>query len=40
MTVNGSGPATSWIVAETLTNDLDENTVPDRPMNLRGTLNN
>ncbi|XP_068225659.1 neogenin isoform X5 [Palaemon carinicauda] len=35
MTVNGTGPATHWIQAETYANDLDENRVPDKPTKLR-----
>ncbi|KAB7501983.1 Neogenin [Armadillidium nasatum] len=35
MTVNGSGPATNWIQAETFANDLDENSPPGQPANLR-----
>ncbi|XP_068131848.1 neogenin isoform X3 [Hyperolius riggenbachi] len=34
MTVNGSGPATDWISAETFENDLDESRVPDMPSSL------
>ncbi|KAG9489611.1 hypothetical protein GDO78_005527 [Eleutherodactylus coqui] len=34
MTVNGSGPATDWISAETFENDLDESRVPDVPSSL------
>ncbi|XP_047487273.1 LOW QUALITY PROTEIN: neogenin-like [Penaeus chinensis] len=35
LTVNGSGPSTHWIPAETFANDLDENRVPDKPTSLR-----
>ncbi|KAK7084454.1 putative aminophospholipid-translocase, partial [Halocaridina rubra] len=35
LTVNGTGPATNWIQAETFANDLDENRVPDKPTKLR-----
>ncbi|XP_063782552.1 neogenin isoform X12 [Pseudophryne corroboree] len=34
MTVNGSGPATEWVAAETFENDLDESRVPDMPSSL------
>ncbi|XP_063305438.1 neogenin isoform X9 [Pelobates fuscus] len=34
MTVNGSGPATEWVSAETFENDLDESHVPDVPSSL------
>ncbi|XP_075064428.1 neogenin isoform X12 [Mixophyes fleayi] len=34
MTVNGSGPATDWVAAETFENDLDESRVPDMPSSL------
>ncbi|XP_075201666.1 neogenin isoform X10 [Anomaloglossus baeobatrachus] len=34
MTVNGSGPATEWLSAETFENDLDESRVPDVPSSL------
>lgn len=34
MTVNGSGPATDWVSAETFENDLDESRVPDMPSSL------
>ncbi|KAG8576272.1 hypothetical protein GDO81_009816 [Engystomops pustulosus] len=34
MTVNGSGPATDWVSAETFENDLDESRVPDVPSSL------
>ncbi|XP_053320986.1 neogenin isoform X8 [Spea bombifrons] len=34
MTVNGSGPATEWMSAETFENDLDESRVPDVPSSL------
>ncbi|XP_044135772.1 neogenin isoform X3 [Bufo gargarizans] len=34
MTVNGSGPATEWVSAETFENDLDESRVPDVPSSL------
>ncbi|XP_077120267.1 neogenin isoform X11 [Ranitomeya variabilis] len=34
MTVNGSGPATDWLAAETFENDLDESRVPDVPSSL------
>ncbi|TRY91464.1 hypothetical protein DNTS_027213 [Danionella cerebrum] len=33
-TINGSGPATEWIAAETFQNDLDESEVPDVPSSL------
>ncbi|XP_014665136.1 PREDICTED: neogenin-like [Priapulus caudatus] len=35
MTVNGTGPATDWLVAETFTNDLDESTVPGEPESIQ-----
>ncbi|XP_071534038.1 neogenin isoform X3 [Panulirus ornatus] len=35
LTVNGTGPYTHWNQAETFANDLDENRVPDKPINLR-----
>ncbi|XP_054724817.1 neogenin-like isoform X2 [Uloborus diversus] len=35
LTINGSGPATDWIVVDTYQNDLDESRVPDRPSSLR-----
>ncbi|KAK8752524.1 hypothetical protein OTU49_005992, partial [Cherax quadricarinatus] len=35
LTVNGTGPFTHWNIAETFANDLDENRVPDKPINLR-----
>ena len=38
LTVNGSGPMTEWIVAETFENDLDESQVPEPPSSLRGNL--
>lgn len=38
MTVNGTGPYTHWTPAETFANDLDENRVPDKPVNLRGNI--
>ncbi|KAG8195386.1 hypothetical protein JTE90_001400 [Oedothorax gibbosus] len=34
-TINGSGPATDWIMVDTYQNDLDESRVPDRPSSLR-----
>ncbi|KAM4676110.1 neogenin isoform 3-T3 [Discoglossus pictus] len=34
MTVNGSGPATDWLSAETFESDLDESHVPDMPSSL------
>uniref|UniRef100_A0A3P8VK11 Neogenin 1b n=1 Tax=Cynoglossus semilaevis TaxID=244447 RepID=A0A3P8VK11_CYNSE len=34
MTVNGSGPATDWMTAETFESDLDESRVPDQPSSL------
>uniref|UniRef100_A0A7N5ZV81 Neogenin 1b n=1 Tax=Anabas testudineus TaxID=64144 RepID=A0A7N5ZV81_ANATE len=34
MTVNGTGPATEWITAETFESDLDESRVPDQPSSL------
>ncbi|XP_060770509.1 neogenin isoform X6 [Neoarius graeffei] len=34
ITVNGSGPATEWIPAETFENDLDESQVPGAPSSL------
>ncbi|KAG8440231.1 hypothetical protein GDO86_006130 [Hymenochirus boettgeri] len=34
LTVNGSGPATEWISAETFESDLDETRVPDMPSSL------
>jgi len=37
LTVNGSGPMTEWITAETFENDLDESQVPEPPSSLRGT---
>ncbi|XP_015927066.1 neogenin isoform X5 [Parasteatoda tepidariorum] len=35
LTINGSGPATDWIIVDTYQNDLDETRVPDRPSSLR-----
>ena len=35
MTVNGTGPATSWLLATTLEADLDESVVPDPPSGLK-----
>ncbi|XP_042237700.1 neogenin-like [Homarus americanus] len=35
LTVNGTGPYTHWNQAETFANDLDENRVPEKPINLR-----
>ncbi len=35
MTVNGSGPATPWLIEKTLESDLDESVVPDPPSSLR-----
>lgn len=35
--INGTGPATDWITAETYENDLDESTVPNEPSPLRVT---
>lgn len=39
MTVNGTGPATDWLVTETFTIDLDESEVPGIPesLHLRAT---
>uniref|UniRef100_A0AAX7TYT8 Neogenin 1b n=1 Tax=Astatotilapia calliptera TaxID=8154 RepID=A0AAX7TYT8_ASTCA len=34
MTVNGTGPATEWMTAETFESDLDESRVPDQPSSL------
>jgi neogenin len=34
MTVNGSGPASDWVVAETFAYEMDENKVPDQPLEL------
>uniref|UniRef100_A0A3Q2QSN5 Neogenin 1b n=1 Tax=Fundulus heteroclitus TaxID=8078 RepID=A0A3Q2QSN5_FUNHE len=34
MTVNGTGPATEWVPAETFESDLDESRVPDQPSSL------
>uniref|UniRef100_T1J0I1 Neogenin n=1 Tax=Strigamia maritima TaxID=126957 RepID=T1J0I1_STRMM len=34
-TVNGSGPATDWMVAETFQNDLNESKVPDKPGSIK-----
>ena len=36
ITVNGSGPMTEWMTAETFENDLDESQVPEPPSSLRG----
>ncbi len=36
MTVNGSGPATKWISASTLENDLRDDVVPEAPSSIRG----
>lgn len=36
MNVNGTGPATEWINAETYENDLDETSVPDPPQSMKG----
>lgn len=38
LTVNGSGPMTEWLTAETFENDLDESQVPEPPSSLRGTF--
>ncbi|XP_075218308.1 neogenin protein frazzled isoform X2 [Lycorma delicatula] len=35
MNVNGTGPATEWINAETYENDLDEDNVPDPPQSMK-----
>lgn len=35
LTVNGSGPMTDWLTAETFENDLDESQVPEPPGSLR-----
>lgn len=35
LSVNGTGPATDWMTAETYQNDLDESRVPDQPSALR-----
>ncbi|XP_029111976.1 neogenin 1a isoform X4 [Scleropages formosus] len=35
MTVNGTGPATDWLTAETFKSDLDETRVPDMPSSLQ-----
>ncbi|CAL4059823.1 unnamed protein product, partial [Meganyctiphanes norvegica] len=35
LTVNGTGPSTHWITAETFASDLDENKVPSDPVGLR-----
>ncbi|MFT7816616.1 neogenin-like isoform X1 [Arapaima gigas] len=35
MTVNGTGPATDWVTAETFKSDLDETRVPDMPSSLQ-----
>ncbi|XP_015233049.1 PREDICTED: neogenin isoform X9 [Cyprinodon variegatus] len=34
VTVNGTGPATEWVPAETFESDLDETRVPDQPSSL------
>ncbi|XP_048174193.1 neogenin isoform X10 [Corvus hawaiiensis] len=34
MTVNGTGPATDWVTAETFESDLDETRVPEVPSSL------
>ncbi|KAK5620477.1 hypothetical protein CRENBAI_023340 [Crenichthys baileyi] len=34
VTVNGTGPATEWVPAETFESDLDESRVPDQPTSL------
>nr|XP_045016376.1 neogenin isoform X8 [Jaculus jaculus] len=34
LTVNGTGPATDWLAAETFESDLDETRVPDVPSSL------
>ncbi|KAG2470466.1 neogenin-like isoform X2 [Polypterus senegalus] len=34
MTVNGTGPVTEWVSAETFESDLDESRVPDKPSSL------
>uniref|UniRef100_A0A8C5P8N7 DCC netrin 1 receptor n=1 Tax=Leptobrachium leishanense TaxID=445787 RepID=A0A8C5P8N7_9ANUR len=34
MTVNGTGPSSDWVTAETPENDLDESQVPDQPSSL------
>ena len=35
MTVNGTGPATSWMAEKTLVADLDESVVPEPPSSLK-----
>lgn len=35
LTVNGSGPASSWFSTETFPHDLDESTVPGKPTSLK-----
>lgn len=35
LNVNGTGPYTEWMTAETYQNDLDESRVPDRPHSLK-----
>ena len=35
MTINGTGPATSWMAVKTLLVDLDESVVPDPPSGLK-----
>ncbi|XP_048376519.2 neogenin 1a isoform X4 [Stegostoma tigrinum] len=41
-TVNGTGPASDWVSAETFESDLDESRVPDKPSSLhvRPLINN
>ena len=35
MTVNGTGPATSWMAEKTLVADLDESVVPEPPSGIK-----
>lgn len=36
MNVNGTGPPTDWFTIETYENDLDESTVPEEPVSMKG----
>lgn len=35
LSINGSGPATDWMIIDTYQNDLDEARVPDQPSSVR-----
>lgn len=40
MNVNGTGPPTDWFTIETYENDLDESTVPEEPVSMKGKCRN